>query len=149
MSAVTFVDGPMLIADSIAAIGALAITADAICQGLNQTLQTRDNSKEKENAKVIAKTKQRKNQAYFPADPYQFTPKGLVMNEYPGTKNGRIIKWSSPITNSVIFEWNEDIKNGAHYHTMMIEWDGKHIGPHYYAGDKVPEPWNSIYFGGQ
>ena len=45
-----------------------------------------------------------------------------------------------------MFEWDEDFNYGSHYHTMMIEWDGKHIGPHFHAGDNVPEPWATMYF---
>ena len=103
-------------------------------------------SKEKE--KDIAIPSQPKKQAYFTTNPYDFAPKGLVMKEYPGTKNGRIIEWRDPISQAKIFEWNEDLKNGSHYHAMMIEWDGKHHGTHYLPNTPVPEPWNSIYFGG-
>ena len=34
------------------------------------------------------------------------------------------------------------------YHALLIEWDGKHDGTHYKPGTPVPEPWNSLYFGG-
>ena len=46
-----------------------------------------------------------------------------------------------------MFEWNEDFRQGSHYHALLIEWDNKHKGTHYYPGSPIPEPWNSIYFG--
>lgn len=70
------------------------------------------------------------------------------MREFDGTKNGKIIEWRDSLINEKVFEWNEDPAHGQHYHAMLIEWDGKHLGPHYYAHTPVPEPWNSIYFGG-
>ena len=70
------------------------------------------------------------------------------MVEHPGTGNGRIIEWKEPVTKIRIFEWDEDLKNGSHYHALYIEWDGKHLGDHYSSGSPVPEPWNSFYFGG-
>lgn len=77
-----------------------------------------------------------------------FNPKGLVRIEHPGTKNGRIIEWRDPVVNAKIFEWDEDLMYGPHYHVMMIKWDGKHNeGNHYKAGMPIPEPWNTIYFG--
>ena len=103
---------------------------------------------EKEKEKDITVPEQPKKQAFFTVDPYSFHPKGLIMKEYPGTKNGRIIEWRDPISQAKIFEWDEDINNGAHYHVMMIEWNGNHHGLHYLPGTPVPEPWNSIYFGG-
>ena len=66
------------------------------------------------------------------------------MVEYPGSKNGKIIKWKQ--NNITIFEWDEDIKYGSHYHAFKIDWIGKHLGPHYAPLSPVPEPWNSIYF---
>ena len=95
-----------------------------------------------------ANTRERDHhQAYFPVNPYEFVPRGLVRKEYPGSYNGRIIKWVYPLQNTPIFEWNEDFENGAHYHVLKIEWAGKHDGTHYMPGTPVPEPWNSIYFG--
>ena len=47
-----------------------------------------------------------------------------------------------------IFEWDEDIKYGSHYHVMLPGSKGKHDGKHYWPGEVVPEPWNSTYFGG-
>ena len=87
----------------------------------------------------------KRHQAYFPANPNDFAPRGLVRTDYPGTKNGRIIKWKNPM-GSVIFEWNEDLKYGSHYHAMLPAMNGRHDGIHYYPYTPVPEPWNTIYF---
>ena len=108
----------------------------------------RSKTQSKAEEKDITIPSQPKKQAYFTANPYDFTPNGLVMKEYPGTKNGRIIEWRDPISQAKIFEWNEDLNNGPHYHAMMIEWDGNHHATHYLPGTPVPEPWNLIYFGG-
>ncbi len=88
-------------------------------------------------------------QAYFPVNPYDFHPNGLKMKFYAGTTNGAIIKWFSP-NGVVVFEWNEDWQHGSHYHALFPEYDGNHQknGPHYIAGEPVPEPFNTIYFGG-
>ena len=83
------------------------------------------------------------NQAYFPLDPYLFSPKGLVRREFPGTTNGRIFKWFDPATNTPIFEWDEDFQYGSHYHILV---NGEHVGDHRKAGEEIPEPWNSLYF---
>lgn len=104
--------------------------------------------KAEEKEKEIALPTQPKTQAYFTMNPYDFHPKGLVMKEFAGSYNGRIIEWRDPLSNIKVFEWNEDFQNGEHYHALLIEWDGKHDGTHYEPGTPVPEPWNSIYFGG-
>ena len=69
----------------------------------------------------------------------------------PGTYNGPIIKWYSPINKKfVFFEWDADYQYGPHYHVMWLEDYGKHNEEvHFHAGDPVPEPWNTIFFGGQ
>ena len=62
--------------------------------------------------------------------------------------NGGIIKWEIPGTKIAIFEWNEDRKNVSHYHAMNELWHNAHLDPtHYHAGDPVPEPWNTTFFG--
>lgn len=110
----------------------------------------KDESKEEEqdSPKVDVKPQQPRHQEYFPVDPYQFTPHGLVRYEYPGSDNGRIIQWRDPVLSVNIFEWDEDFKWGSHYHAMDAQWGGKHGGTHYFPGTPVPEPWNSLYFGG-
>ena len=82
--------------------------------------------------------------AYFTKNPYDFNPNGLIRKEYPGSYNGKIIKWIDPVTKNTIFEWNEDFKEGPHYHILV---NNKHVGDHKKAGESVPEPYNSIYFG--
>ncbi len=142
-------DGPLPVGDIVGVVGAVLLTIGAIGYGTYQATQTqgRQNSKAEEKEKDITIPSKPKRQAYFEVNPYDFNPKGLVMKEYSGTKNGRIIEWRDPISQAKIFEWNEDFKNGSHYHAMMIEWDGNHHGTHYLPGTLVPEPWNSIYFG--
>ncbi len=110
--------------------------------------RNKNKAKDEEKSNDVPISPQYKKQEFFPIDPYNFKPKGLIMKEYSGTYNGRIIEWRDPISKAKIFEWNEDFKFGSHYHAMQIEWDGKHSGPHYFPGTPVPEPWNSIYFGG-
>ena len=110
--------------------------------------QNDEKTAEEEESNEVPISPQYKKQAFFPADPYSFKPKGLIMTEYPGSYDGRIIEWRDPLRNVKVFEWDEDYKFGPNYHAMQIEWDGKHSGPHYFPGTAVPEPWNSIYFGG-
>ena len=119
------------------ATSTITIVPATVIDDVDVKIDTKTETKEK-----------KKEQAYFPVDPFQFVPRGLVMRVYPGSKNGRIIKWMDPITKIPIFEWNEDFVNGAHYHALLPEWGGKHDGLHYLPGAPIPEPWNSIYFGG-
>ena len=85
-----------------------------------------------------------KKQAYFTQSPYDFNPKGLVRYEYGGSFNGKIIQWRIPGTNTIIFEWNEDIMNGSHYHILV---NNLHTKDHRKPGEIVPEPYNTLYFG--
>ena len=152
-------DGPLPFGDIAGAIGAAALTIGAIGVGISQAAQAPAISRplsKKFDIDEIAKGAIKgsvipsvpKKQAFFPANPYDFHPNGLVMYHHPGTKNGAIIEWRDPVSNIKVFEWDEDLKNSPHYHTLIIEFKGKHIGPHYNPGSPVPEPWNSIYFGG-
>ena len=132
---------------------AVDATVTAVGNAINNTFsKSEDKSKSKsvpkEAAPSIPKDPPKKSQAVFPQNPYDFKPKGLIKVEHPGTYNGRIFEWIDPISGSKIFEWNEDFNHGSHYHAMLIEWDGKHDGIHYRPGTEVPEPWNSMYFGG-
>ena len=80
---------------------------------------------------------------FFPINPNDFNPIGLLKIERSGTKNGRLISWMDPITNTEVFRWDENInfKNGPHYHVQGVE------NIHYKPGvDLVPEPYASIYF---
>ena len=80
-----------------------------------------------------------------PENPYDFNPKGLYREEYAGSYNGKTIKWKDPTTQIPIFEWNEDLRHGSHYHILN---NGQHTGDHCKPNTPVPEPWNSKYFGG-
>lgn len=145
-------DGPSPYLDVAAAAGSILLTIGAVGVAGYQTLTSPAPSlsvpKVETKEKEVTLNPPPKTQAYFTQSPYDFHPKGLVMREFAGTKNGKIIEWRDPLINVKVFEWNEDPAHGQHYHAMLIEWDGKHLGPHYYAYTPVPEPWNSIYFGG-
>ncbi len=136
--------------DSAAAVGAALLTIGAIGVGTYITFNPpKVIEKEEQKQEQIYAQPPSKNQAIFPKNPHQFRPLGLIKRELKGTYNGQIIMWCNPITNAPIFEWDEDLKNGSHYHIMLPVWEGKHCdGIHYKAGDVVPEPWNTIYFGG-
>ena len=53
-----------------------------------------------------------------------------ISQETGSGKNGGIIKWEIPGTKTPIFEWNEDVAKGAHYHAFLVNWQGKHLGPY-------------------
>ena len=114
------------------------------------TLNVREETKAEAEAVTITQSSDPYHQEYFPLNPLEFAPLGLVMRVYVnmGDKNGGIIKWEIPGTKIAIFEWNQDLVYGAHYHVMLDTWSNKHLDPfHYKAGDPVPEPWNTLYFG--
>ena len=70
-------------------------------------IETDSDSKSKTEEKDITKERSStKKQAYFTLNPDDFNPIGLIREEYPGTYNGRTIKWRDPISLSCIFEWN-------------------------------------------
>ena len=129
-----------------------ATSTDALRQEMfayRKSISTR--VKEKAKAKVIeyANTLDNKNrnQAYYPVNPNDFHPKGLIPRYIADKGNGRIIKWENPINRIAVFEWNEDYEKGSHYHAMLISWDSHHLdGKHYKPGDRVEEPWNTLYF---
>ena len=89
------------------------------------------------------------HQEYFPVSPFDFHPFGLIANVYPiGANSPIVIKWNIPFTKISIFEWDYDTKNGSHYHVMLPSMNNSHLeGGHYWPGDAVPEPWNSLFFG--
>ena len=84
-----------------------------------------------------------KGPVFFPVDPNDFNPIGLVKVYRPGTKNGAIISWMDPLTNTEVFRWDENpnYPNGPHYHITSAG-----SGEHYYPGTIVPEPYATIYF---
>ncbi len=131
------------------AIDNVSSNASVAVDNIKNKSQSKKNSKAKSNTDTssIQRTKNQRPKAIFPVNPYDFSPKGLVRLEFKGTSNGRIIKWKDPFNNAIVFEWDEDIVNGSHYHALLPQWNEKHDGVHYAPGTFVPEPWNSIYFG--
>ena len=121
-----------------------AFTAIALVAGYAQELTIEPDAKvgEKEKVGVLEAPK---NRAFFTVNPSDFHPRGLIMTQYSGSYNGMIIKWKDPITGSIIFEWDEDLSYGSHYHTLSLT-NGKHTDIHYLPGTPVPEPLNTIYF---
>ena len=122
--------------------------ASAISTAFSQPSTSSISKAETKEKEVTINQPPPKSQKYFPKSPSNFNPKGLIKIEHLGTKNGRIIEWRNPISNKAIFEWNEDLNNGEHYHALIVEWDSLHDGNHYLPGEPVPEPLNTIYFGG-
>jgi len=118
------------------------ITAGVIGYGIHQATkaQSISDSKIEEKSEAIVIPKEPDNSVIFPADPNAFNPIGLVKVHRTGTKNGAIINWMDPLTNTEVFRWDENSKgsNGSHYH---INGTG-----HYYPNDIVPEPYATIYF---
>ena len=144
VGAAAALDGPALVGDIVALGGIGALLLGSLGYGIylttNKSLDINTGVRENSSSRA-------KQQAVFPQNPYAFKPRGLLLTTYPGGKNGRIIKWHDPVSGAAVFEWDEDFKYGSHYHVMLIEWDSKHDGSHYRAGDLVPEPWNTNYFG--
>ena len=144
--------GPADVAAGIIAVGTLIYCgAVAVSQAIAATSSPSVSLPKEEEKDITIPKNPSKDQAYFTINPYEFNPRGLIREVYvrPGTgKNGGIIKWEIPGTHTAVFEWNEDYKNGPHYHVMLIEWDNNHDGTHYLPGTPVPEPWNTMYFGG-
>ena len=120
----------------------LGISALVLCD--DTTLATSSSVAE------VERNSEREQKAIFPADPYAFNPRGLVRIVYPGSYNGAIIKWIDPVTGNDVFEWDEDLQHGPHYHTYLISLNGGETRQeiHHQIGEVVPEPWNTVYFGG-
>ena len=135
-------DGPIPVGDAIGLVITVVTAVAVVGCGIYSAIHSLPNERECEDTLVLTPPKK---QAIFTKDPYAFNPQGLVRTEYVGSKNGRIIKWSDPSTNMTIFEWDEDYNYGAHYHILV---SGDHAGDHILPGTAVPEPWNSVYFGG-
>ena len=135
--------GDMIYFGGLAILGFIAIATADDAPNISRS-EVKDRTEEKDAVIEI----QLKKQAYFTINPYDFTPIGLILVTYPGSKNGRIFKWKDPVSGMTVFEWDEDFAKGSHYHALMVEWNDIHLGPHYVPGTPVPEPWNSLYFGG-
>ena len=82
------------------------------------------------------------NKVVFPENPMDFNPMGLVPVLREGSKNGIIITWMDPISNKMVFRWDENLNkdDGPHYHINGIDF---HFEPEVHL---VPEPYASIYF---
>ena len=76
----------------------------------------------------------------FPKNPNDFNPSGLKKLDINTKANGRIIKWLDD-TKKALFEWNEDLQYGEHYH---ITPDGKNRIPHPTTGNTHIMPGDSI-----
>ena len=126
-------DGPLLVGDIFAIIGAAAITVGAIGYSVYKTAS-------EEEAGAVAIPKKVETPVVFPANPNSFNPVGLTKVQRTGTKNGAFISWMDPLTNREVFRWDENpnYSNGPHYHILGTG--------HYYPGMIVPEPYASIYF---
>ena len=152
--AAVLVDGPLSIGDTIGAIGAAILSAAALVIGVSAVLEGAPSiavPKVEEKEKDITIPDMPKKQAVFPLNPYEFNPKGLKRVEHVGIgkgKNGAIFKWYIPASGIPVFEWDQDFKNGAHYHILNMGQRESHDGMHFYPGAIVPEPWNTMYFGG-
>ena len=146
----TLAPGPAdVVGAALLIIGAMGFVGIVIHTTITNISQYSSNIfKEDEKEELIETSPPSYKQAFFTANPYAFTPSGLIMLQIPGSYNGRIIKWLDPITRVAVFEWDEDWKYGPHYHVMKPEWDNDHMGIHYLPGTPVPEPWNTLYFGG-
>lgn len=99
-------DGPLPYGDIIGGAFVFGGTAWALYETLikNRT-ETKDEVKEE--AKIELFDDFQKKKVYFPENPYDFNPRGLIREEYAGTGNGKIIKWFL-VGWEEVFEWNED-----------------------------------------
>ena len=115
-----------------------AVTAEAT-DSIGSIIIPGVDEKEKEAEKET--TQKGKKDVVFPIDPSMFNPLGLKRVDRDGTKNGKIINWMDPISNTEVFRWDENLNypNGSHYHISGLE-------DHFYPGDAVPEPYASLYF---
>ncbi len=135
-------DGPLPFGDMLAVIGGATITIGAFGYAIYQTVTAPSISRSESEEKIKTEVMLQKpdDSVFFPLDPNEFTPSGLVKVYREGTKNGAFISWMDPITNKAVFRWDENPtrSNGPHYHIYGTG--------HYYPGSIVPEPYATIYF---
>ena len=135
-------DGPLPIGDILCAAGVVILTASAIGYGIYQAVYAPPFSVQKAEEKVeeIEITAEPPGPVFFPVNPNDFYPVGLVKVSRTGTKNGAFISWMDPLTNTEVFRWDENpnYANGPHYHILGAG--------HYYPGDQVPEPFATQFF---
>ena len=134
IASLPMLDGPLPIGDAVAAVAIAVVAVGVVSYAAIKSAST---TKAKDVAASMPKTNNK--DVYFPENPYDFAPKGLVFMGPYETFNGKIIKWNYQGVIE-IFEWDEDKKEGPHYHV------GGHDNTHYYAGDKVPELYASVFF---
>ena len=138
-------DGPLPFGDTISAIGIAGLTIGIGIYSISKSLSK---SISIENSIYRYKEDNNSSKVYFPGNPNDFKPKGLIRKEYQ-TTNGKILKWFFPGGKEAVFEWHEDYKYGSHYHINEIKynWSGPlKDAPHYKPGDEIPEPYSYIYF---
>ena len=93
-----------------------------------------------EETAVATITTRGKKPVYFPENPHEFIPVGLIPFSREGSWNGGFIEWRIPLTKIQVFRWDENTTgaNGPHYHIYGLG--------HFYPGSVVPEPLASFYF---
>ncbi len=143
LGALPAADGPAPLADLLSAAGITALSFVALGYGIQQTIQiyADQDTKFKEEEEILALSLSPKRPVIFPLDPNDFMPMGLKKVVRQGTKNGMLISWMDPYTNTEVFRWDENpnYANGAHYHIFGHG--------HYIPGvSQVPEPLATIYF---
>lgn len=111
---------------------AAIISNGAASAGSQVTKQSSKISKAVNGSKKVINT--------FPKNPNEFNPSGLKKLEINTNTNGRIIKWIGD-SKKALFEWNEDLQYGEHYH---ITPDGKNRILHPITGNTHINPGDSI-----
>jgi hypothetical protein len=106
----------------------------------------KEEAKAEEKTRDIALPLERKKKV-FPISPDLFNLIGLEKMIIQTPMNGLIYKWHIPgNSKATIFEWDQDLRNTQHYHVMSPFDRGVHNGIHYYPGDPIPPPYDTIYF---
>ena len=139
-----------IIPDSNTESSAGQLIEDAVDFGtnINKDIASRVASRTKsKTAKTNTKTTTEKkdNQIVFPENPLDFNPKGLISKYEKGTKNGGFWYWKT-LSGIVVFRWDEDIKNGSHYHILPLKKGDDGYQAHYWPLTSVPEPFATIFF---
>ena len=108
-----------ILAIVIAGAALIGCAAVAVSTAISATSSiSTPKAEEKEEDTTANPPRQPKNQAIFTYNPYDFNPNGLVRVPRAGRKNGIIINWMDPLTNTEVFRWDENCNfpNGPHYH---------------------------------
>lgn len=130
----------LLVVVVLAALTLPTLVSNGSLPSISFSKEIQSNSKEDEESKVGVVPRNYDTPVVFPENPHEFMPAGLIKITRNGTKNGALISWMNPLTNTEVFRWDENINfaNGPHYH---INGTG-----HYSPGEPVPEPYASFYF---